>query len=149
MSIAEQTLFIGGQWVSSERGITYETLDPFAGHVATRAAAATTVDVDRAVSAAQDAFAGWAALPPGKRRHDMLAVAEAVGLTPAMRAYPEKSFGRMATVVIVDGPKEALRVADDNAYGLSSAIFSRDVTPALDIAKRLNAGMSHQRHDAG
>ena len=78
MSIAEQTMFIGGRWIPSEHGNTYESLDPFTGHVATRAAAATTADVDRAVSAAQGAFAGWAALPPGKRRHYMLAVADAV-----------------------------------------------------------------------
>ena len=65
------------------------------------------------------------------------------GVTPAMRVYQEESFGPIASVVIVDGPEEALRVANDNAYGLSSAIFSRDVTLALDLAKRLNAGMSH------
>ncbi|PRX10909.1 UNVERIFIED_ORG: vanillin dehydrogenase [Martelella mediterranea] len=65
------------------------------------------------------------------------------GVTPAMRVYKEESFGPLATVVIVDGREEALRVANDNDYGLSSAIFSRDVTRALDLAKRLNAGMSH------
>jgi acyl-CoA reductase-like NAD-dependent aldehyde dehydrogenase len=60
-----------------------------------------------------------------------------------MRVYQEESFGPLASVVMVDGPQEALRVADDNDYGLSSAIFSRNVTVALDLAKRLNAGMSH------
>ena len=30
-----------------------------------------------------------------------------------------------------------------NDYGLSSAIFTREVTLALDLAKRLNVGMSH------
>lgn len=65
------------------------------------------------------------------------------GVTPLMRVYQEESFGPMASVVIVDGPEDALLVANDNDYGLSSAIFSRDVTLALDMAKRLNAGMSH------
>jgi benzaldehyde dehydrogenase (NAD) len=65
------------------------------------------------------------------------------GVTPAMRVYQEESFGPLASVVIVDGAEEAIRVANDNDYGLSSAIFSRDVTLALDLAKRLNAGMSH------
>ncbi len=46
-------------------------------------------------------------------------------------------------MVIVDGTDEAIRIANDNDYGLSSAIFSRDVTLALDLTKRLNAGMSH------
>ena len=65
------------------------------------------------------------------------------GVTPAMRVYQEESFGPIASVVIVDGAEETLRVANDNDYGLSSAIFSRNVTLALDLAKRLNAGMSH------
>ncbi|WP_336232043.1 aldehyde dehydrogenase family protein [Thalassospira sp. CH_XMU1458] len=65
------------------------------------------------------------------------------GVTPEMRVYQEESFGPIAAVVIVDGPEEALRIANDNDYGLSSAIFSRDVTLALDMAKRLNVGMSH------
>ena len=65
------------------------------------------------------------------------------GVMPEMRVYREESFGPVAAVVIVDGHEEALRVANDNDYGLSSAIFSRDVTLALDMAKHLNAGMSH------
>ena len=65
------------------------------------------------------------------------------GVTPAMQVYLEESFGPLASVVIVDDAEEALRVANDNDYGLSSAIFSRDVTQALDLAKRLNAGMTH------
>jgi benzaldehyde dehydrogenase (NAD) len=65
------------------------------------------------------------------------------GVTPSMRVYQEESFGPLASVVIVDGTDEAIRIANDNDYGLSSAIFSRDITLALDLAKRLNAGMSH------
>ena len=65
------------------------------------------------------------------------------GVTPEMRAYREESFGPMVTVVSVDGPEEALRVANDNDYGLTSAIFTRDVTLALELAKRLNVGMCH------
>uniref|UniRef100_B0T6H7 Salicylaldehyde dehydrogenase n=1 Tax=Caulobacter sp. (strain K31) TaxID=366602 RepID=B0T6H7_CAUSK len=65
------------------------------------------------------------------------------GVTPAMRVYQEESFGPLASVVFVDGPEEALRVANDNDYGLSSAIFSRDVASALELAKRLDVGMCH------
>jgi acyl-CoA reductase-like NAD-dependent aldehyde dehydrogenase len=68
MSIAEQKLWIGGQWVPAEGGKTFESLDPFTGRPTTRAAAATVADVDRGVQAAQDAFGPWSALPPSKRR---------------------------------------------------------------------------------
>ncbi|MTD52561.1 aldehyde dehydrogenase [Amycolatopsis pithecellobii] len=64
-------------------------------------------------------------------------------VTSHMRVYREESFGPMVTIVPVDGPEEALRVANDNDYGLSSAVFSRDVALALDVAKRVHAGMCH------
>ena len=44
-----------------------------------------------------------------------------------MRVYHEESFGPLASIVIVASPEEALRVANDTEYGLSSAVFSRDV----------------------
>ena len=78
MFIGENSLFIGGHWVPSESGMTYESLNPFTGGVATRASAATAVDVERAVDAAQNAFGRWASLPPSKRRQYLLAAANAV-----------------------------------------------------------------------
>ncbi|HJD81165.1 aldehyde dehydrogenase family protein [Kitasatospora aureofaciens] len=64
-------------------------------------------------------------------------------VAPGMRAYREESFGPVVTVITVEGPDEALRVANDNDYGLTSAVFTRDLPLALDLAKRLNAGMCH------
>jgi len=38
---------------------------------------------------------------------------------------------------------EAIRVANDTEYGLSSAVFSRDIARALRVAEQLDAGMCH------
>ncbi len=98
----------------------------------------------RLLAMTQDAVAkGAECLAGGTADGRCVAPTVLKGVTPQMRVYHEESFGPIATVVIVDGPDEALRVANDNDYGLSSAIFSRDVTRALDLARRLNAGMSH------
>ncbi|MFE9369699.1 aldehyde dehydrogenase [Streptomyces sp. NPDC006711] len=64
-------------------------------------------------------------------------------VAPGMRVYREESFGPVVTVVAVDGPEEALRVANDNDYGLTSAIFTRDIPLALTLARRMNTGMCH------
>jgi acyl-CoA reductase-like NAD-dependent aldehyde dehydrogenase len=64
-------------------------------------------------------------------------------VTSAMRVYREESFGPVVSVTAADGPEDALHLANDSDYGLSSAIFTRDITLALDLAKRLNVGMSH------
>jgi acyl-CoA reductase-like NAD-dependent aldehyde dehydrogenase len=64
-------------------------------------------------------------------------------VTPAMKVYYEESFAPIVCVVRVGDVEEAVRVANDTEYGLSSAIFSRDVKLALDIAQRLDFGCCH------
>jgi acyl-CoA reductase-like NAD-dependent aldehyde dehydrogenase len=60
-----------------------------------------------------------------------------------MRLYGEESFGPMVAVVRVDGDDEAIRVANDSEYGLSSAVFSRNINRAIAAAMRIHAGMCH------
>ncbi|PQZ93112.1 MULTISPECIES: aldehyde dehydrogenase [Pseudomonas] len=64
-------------------------------------------------------------------------------VTSAMEIYDEETFGPVTTVVRVKGAEQALEVANDTAFGLSSAIFSRNVSLALDLASRLDAGCVH------
>jgi acyl-CoA reductase-like NAD-dependent aldehyde dehydrogenase len=65
------------------------------------------------------------------------------GVTPEMRVYYEESFGPLASIVIVANAEEALRAANDTGYGLSGAVFSRDVGKAMKIAERLESGICH------
>ncbi|MGY8631955.1 aldehyde dehydrogenase [Bradyrhizobium sp. 14AA] len=64
-------------------------------------------------------------------------------VTPQMKIYYEESFGPVACMVRVQGVEEAIRVANDTEYGLSSAIFTRDVKLAMQIAERLDFGCCH------
>jgi acyl-CoA reductase-like NAD-dependent aldehyde dehydrogenase len=64
-------------------------------------------------------------------------------VTPAMRIYREESFGPVAAIIRVGSADEAVTVANDNEYGLSSAVFSRDINAALAVARRLESGICH------
>jgi acyl-CoA reductase-like NAD-dependent aldehyde dehydrogenase len=64
-------------------------------------------------------------------------------VTPEMRIYAEESFGPVVTMVTVDGDEEAVRVANDTDYGLSAAVFSRDVPRAMGVAERIESGICH------
>lgn len=64
-------------------------------------------------------------------------------VTPDMRIYDEETFGPITTIVRVRGTDEAVRVANDTAYGLSSAVFGRDVHRAMNVALRIDAGSCH------
>jgi succinate-semialdehyde dehydrogenase/glutarate-semialdehyde dehydrogenase len=58
-----------------------------------------------------------------------------------MAAYEEELFGPVAAVLPVADEEEALRVANDTAFGLGAAVFTRDVARGEAIAaKRLQAG---------
>jgi acyl-CoA reductase-like NAD-dependent aldehyde dehydrogenase len=65
------------------------------------------------------------------------------GVTPEMRIYAEESFGPVVTLVAVDGPDDAVRVANDTDYGLSAAVFGTDVEAASAVASRIESGMCH------
>ncbi len=64
-------------------------------------------------------------------------------VTPAMRLYGEESFGPVVCVIRATGVEEAVRIANDTEYGLSAAVFGRDITRALDIANRIDSGICH------
>jgi vanillin dehydrogenase len=65
------------------------------------------------------------------------------GVTPEMRVYHEESFGPIVGLIEVDGPDEAVRVANDTEYGLAAAVFGADVPTALALARRIESGMCH------
>jgi vanillin dehydrogenase len=64
-------------------------------------------------------------------------------VSPAMRIYNEESFGPIASVVVAENAEDALRIANDTEYGLSGAIFSRDINKAMRLAERLETGICH------
>jgi len=65
------------------------------------------------------------------------------GVTPEMRVYHDESFGPLASIVLVANAEVALRVANDTEYGLSGAVFSRDVSKAMKLAERMESGICH------
>jgi vanillin dehydrogenase len=65
------------------------------------------------------------------------------GITPEMRIYHEESFGPVVGIVSVDGPEEAVHVANDTEYGLAASVFGGHVPTALDLARQIESGICH------
>jgi aldehyde dehydrogenase (NAD+) len=61
-------------------------------------------------------------------------------VTPDMRIFQEEIFGPVLTVTPFRDEAEAVALADDSVYGLSSAVWTRDLGRALRVAGRLQAG---------
>lgn len=79
----------------------------------------------------------------GKRQGSVVEATVIDGVHPGMRVYAEESFGPVKPVIRVSGEEEAIRIANDTEYGLSAAVFSRDVQRALRVAERLETGICH------
>ncbi len=61
-------------------------------------------------------------------------------VTPETRAYREELFGPVAAGIRIADEDDALRIANDNRYGLGASIWSRDTARAERLAVRIQAG---------
>jgi acyl-CoA reductase-like NAD-dependent aldehyde dehydrogenase len=79
----------------------------------------------------------------GKRTGTVVEATVLDRVTPDMRIYSEESFGPVKPVIRVKGEDEAVRIANDTDYGLSSAVFSKDIRRAMAVAARIESGICH------
>ncbi len=85
--------FIGGEWVDSAAGETFECINPATGQVIAEVARGDATDIDRAVRAARDAFEGpWSRLKPFDRQNLMLKIADRI----------EQRFDELALIETLD-----------------------------------------------
>lgn len=64
-------------------------------------------------------------------------------VTADMRLYSEESFGPVVAILRAKDEDDAVRLANDSEYGLSAAVFSRDTSRALSVARRIRSGICH------
>jgi succinate-semialdehyde dehydrogenase/glutarate-semialdehyde dehydrogenase len=62
------------------------------------------------------------------------------GVTPAMRIHREEAFGPVAAVYRAGGLDEALDIANDSPFGLSSNVWTRDESEVERCVRDLEAG---------
>jgi benzaldehyde dehydrogenase (NAD) len=91
-----------------------------------------------------DALAKGAKLACGGKADSTLMPATVLDhVTPAMRIYHEETFGPVKAIVRVRDVDEAIACANDNEYGLSAAVFGRDIARAFNVARRIDSGICH------
>jgi len=64
-------------------------------------------------------------------------------VTPDMRIAREEIFGPVLSVLRVKSFEEAMQVANDTEYGLSSSIFSNDYNSITRFIDEIESGMTH------
>lgn len=66
-----------------------------------------------------------------------------LNVTPDMLVYRDETFGPVVPVIPFATDDQAIAIANDTEYGLSSGVITRDESRALAIANRLETGMCH------
>jgi aldehyde dehydrogenase (NAD+) len=64
-------------------------------------------------------------------------------VTPSMTIAREEVFGPVLPVLVADDYEEAMRVATGTRYGLSTSIYTRDLTTALRFLHATDSGVVH------
>lgn len=65
------------------------------------------------------------------------------GVREGMTCFREETFGPVTAIYPVDDLDHALTLANDSAYGLSAAVYTRSLESALKASQQLHAGMVH------
>lgn len=64
-------------------------------------------------------------------------------VTPDMRIFYEESFGPVTSIIKAENAADAVRLCNDNEYGLSSSLLTNDLSHAMEDSLAMEAGMVH------
>ena len=100
--------------------------------------------VEKVTALIEDARAKGAEIHSAGAAEGVLMPAQVVDrVTPEMRIATEESFGPVVAIFRAADEDDMIRIANDTEYGLSAAVFSRDVARALTVVGRIKSGICH------
>lgn len=147
--------------MSTERIIVVDAVaDEFARRFAAKAASMATGDpregttplgavvdqktVSHVNALIADAAAKGASVIAGGPAESVLMPATVVdGVTAEMNLYRDESFGPVVAMIRARDAAHAVELANDTQYGLSAAVFTRDIAKGLTIARQIQSGICH------
>jgi 1-pyrroline-5-carboxylate dehydrogenase len=114
---------------------------------------------DRAVNRHQQAvaearrdgtvFTGGERLTEGALARGHFVEPTVVGLPPDHRLFQDELFAPFTAVAPVDSLDEALRLANDNTYGLTAGVYSEDAAEVQRFLEEIHAGVLYVNRRAG
>jgi aldehyde dehydrogenase (NAD+) len=100
--------------------------------------------LDRLVARIGKAPEAGARLVVGGEPHELVLPPHVFAdVTNDMDLAREEIFGPVAPVIRAVGADEALRIANDTAYGLAGAVFTRNLDRGAHFAQQMQVGMAH------
>ncbi|MEC3951120.1 aldehyde dehydrogenase [Sphingobium sp. HWE2-09] len=101
-----------------------------------------TVDIVQTLI--DDALANGAEQVVGGTANGVLMPAHVIDkVTTDMKLFRDESFGPVVGIIRARDEAHAIALANDTAYGLSAAVFTRDTARGLRVAKQIQSGICH------
>ncbi len=118
--------------------------DPRAGNTPLGAIVSTEAEA-KCRDLIDDALArGAQLLVGGETSQSVLMPAHVVDqVTPEMRLFRDESFGPVVAISRARDEEHAIELANATEYGLSGAVFTRDIARGLRVARRIQSGICH------
>jgi lactaldehyde dehydrogenase len=76
----------------------------------------------------------------GKRQKAFIEPTVLTNISRDVELFQEETFGPVVPLVPFERVDEAVKMANDSPYGLQAAVFTHDISRALDIAHKLEVG---------
>ncbi|TVY36032.1 Vanillin dehydrogenase [Lachnellula subtilissima] len=104
-------------------------------------AARTRTLVDDALSKGAKLLFGSIDAQEGSLTHIRPIVLE--GVNSSMDICYQETFGPVVSFIVVENEEEAIKLANDTEYGLSSSVFTQNLETALRVARNIESGAIH------
>jgi succinate-semialdehyde dehydrogenase/glutarate-semialdehyde dehydrogenase len=82
-------------------------------------------------------------LEGGQRHGAVLSPTVLTDITPEMHVSCDELFAPVVSIVPFTSPEAVIEEINASPYGLATGLFTRDVMRALNMAKRIHAGIVH------
>ena len=99
--------------------------------------------IDTAKTQGASVLAGGGGYRDGALAQGHFVAPTIVELTGATDIWTEELFGPVLAVRRANGAEEAFALANDSEFGLSAAVFTQDLTRALQAIERVDVGVLH------
>ncbi|MFI0713788.1 aldehyde dehydrogenase family protein [Streptomyces inhibens] len=96
--------------------------------------------IERGVQEGARLVAGGPDAPEGRERGYYVRPTVFADVTTDMTIAQEEIFGPVVSILKYESEEEALRIANDSAYGLGGAVWAGDQETAVAFARRLDTG---------
>ncbi|KAJ7673987.1 aldehyde dehydrogenase domain-containing protein [Mycena polygramma] len=117
--------------------------DPFAENV-DQGPQVSQLQYDRIMGYIESGKSEGATLHVGGKRHGtegyFIEPTIFTNTTPDMKIVKEEIFGPVGVVIKFTDEEDVIRQANDTVYGLAAAVFSQNITRAIETAHKLQAG---------